>query len=375
MAKPKEINERKNTIVRTSIIAIMVNILLVVFKALVGMMTNSIAIILDAVNNLADAMASVITIVGTKLAGKAPDKKHPYGYGRLEYVSATIIAFIVLYAGVTSLIESVKSIIHPETSDYSMVSLLIITVAVIVKLLLGRFVKRVGERVNSESLVDSGTEALMDAIVSTSTIVAAIIYISTGISLEAWLAAIISLMIIKSGIEMLGSTLSQILGERTSKELISEIKKVAGAYDEVHGVHDLTLNNYGPDTHIGSLHVEVEDTMTAIEIDDLTRRIQKDVFTATGVFVSAVGIYSINTRDPEAIEIRHHISEIAIAHTGVVQIHGFYLNKVTKTISFDLIIAYEVKDRERLYQEIREEVKAAYPEYDLVTALDIDAAD
>ena len=135
-------SSREKTIIRTSIIGIIANVFLAAFKAVIGIMTHSIAIVLDAVNNISDAGSSLITIVGTKLAGKEPDKKHPFGYGRIEYLSAMIISVIVLYAGITSFVESVKQIIHPETPEYNTVSLIIVAVAVVVKILLGRYVCR-----------------------------------------------------------------------------------------------------------------------------------------------------------------------------------------------------------------------------------------
>ena len=168
-------SSREKTIVKTSIIGIAANVFLAAFKAFVGLMTNSIAIVLDAVNNISDAGSSLITIIGTKLAGKEPDKKHPFGYGRIEYLSAMIISVIVLYAGITSFVESVKQIIHPETPDYNVVSLVIVGVAVVVKILLGRYVKGVGVRVNSDSLINSGEDATLDSVISASTLVAAVI--------------------------------------------------------------------------------------------------------------------------------------------------------------------------------------------------------
>ncbi len=170
VARPQYADEasREKTIIRTSVIGIIANVFLSAFKAVIGVLTNSIAIVLDAVNNISDAGSSLITIVGTKLAGKAPDKKHPFGHGRVEYLSAMIISVIVLYAGLTSLTESVKQIIHPETPDYSTVSLIIVGVAVIVKIVLGRYVKSVGVKVKSDSLINSGEDARLDAVICAS---------------------------------------------------------------------------------------------------------------------------------------------------------------------------------------------------------------
>lgn len=216
---------REKIIVRTSMIGIVANVFLVIFKTTIGLLSNSIAIILDAVNNLSDVASSLITIVGTKLAGKEPDKKHPFGHGRIEYLSAMLIAVIILYAGITSLFESGKQIIRPETPEYNPVSLIIIGVAVVVKIVLGFYVKRVGKNVNSDSLINSGEDATLDAVISFSTLVAAGIFLFFQISLEAILGAIISVVILKSGISMLKSTISQLLGEQSDIEIAKKIQK------------------------------------------------------------------------------------------------------------------------------------------------------
>ena len=244
MERPASVS-RDKIIVRTSIIGIVVNLLLAAFKAAVGFISGSIAIVLDAVNNTSDAASSLITIIGTKLASKQPDRKHPYGHGRVEYLSAMIISAIVLYAGITSLIESIKKIITPTEPDYKAASIVIVSVAIVVKLLLGTFVKRTGDKVNSDSLVNSGKDALLDSIISASTLIAAVIFLIWGFSLEAWLGAIISLVIIKSGIDMLRETVSQLLGQRAEADLIRKIKNTVTSFPEVSGAYDLVLNNYG----------------------------------------------------------------------------------------------------------------------------------
>ena len=176
-------DNREKVVIRTSIISIISNIVLAGFKAFVGMLANSIAIISDAVNNLSDALSSIITIVGTKLAGRAPERKHPYGYGRIEYMTSLIVSAIVLYAGITALVESVKKIIHPELPDYSTITLVILIAGIIVKFVLGIYVKKTGKKVNSDSLVASGSDAFNDALLSISVLASAIIYMIFKISL------------------------------------------------------------------------------------------------------------------------------------------------------------------------------------------------
>ena len=368
-------SSREKTIIRTSIIGIIANVFLAAFKAVIGIMTHSIAIVLDAVNNISDAGSSLITIVGTKLAGKEPDKKHPFGYGRIEYLSAMIISVIVLYAGITSFEESVKQIIHPNTPEYNTVSLIIVAVAVVVKILLGRYVKSVGEKVNSDSLVNSGEDATLDSVISASTLVAAGIFMIFHISLEAWLGAIISIVIIKSGVEMLRDTISKILGEQNDPELARNIKHTVTSFPDVQGAYDLVLNNYGPDAWNGSIHIEVPDTYTADQLDLLLRRIQMKVYMEHHVALTAIGVYSVNTRDEEVIKTKRRVREIVFSHPDVKQIHGFYLVKENKAMRFDIVVSLAANDRKAVFKEAVADVQKEFPDYKLYAAMDTDFAE
>lgn len=373
--KIEEIKGTKNrdaVIVRTSIIGILANVFLAAFKAVVGLTSNSIAIVMDAVNNLSDAASSVITIVGTKLAGKEPDRQHPFGYGRIEYLSAMVISLLVLYAGVTAFVESAKKIITPDTPDYSAAALIIVAVAVVVKIVLGRYVKGVGKKVNSDSLVNSGEDATLDSVISASTLVAAAVYLLFHISLEAWLGAIIAVVIIKSGIEMLRETLSQILGERADAELARSIKATVASYPEISGAYDLVLHNYGPDAYNGSVHIEVPDTLSADDLDKLIRKVTVDVIQKHNVILTAIGVYSINTKDAEAMAARERVAEIVKSNPYVLQMHGFYLDKAEKTLRFDFVVSFDAKDRMQVYREICENVRREYPDYTLQVAMDTD---
>lgn len=367
--------ERRKRIIRTSIIGIAANIMLAAFKAFVGFMSNSIAIMLDAVNNLSDVLSSVITIIGAKLAGKKPDKEHPLGHGRIEYISAMVIAMVILYAGVASLFEAVKKIIDPGTPDYNKFTLIVVASAVIVKIVLGRYVKSVGERIESEALAASGKDALYDAVISTATLVAAAIYIFFDISLEAWIAAAISVFIIKAGIDILKGTFSKIIGERIDSELAKKIKKTISEHEGVYGAYDLILHSYGPELLLGSVHIEISDTFTAAEIDELTRHIQEDIFEEYDVMLTAIGIYSYNTKDDFAAQARTDIVELVMSHDDIVQMHGFFLDEKTKRISFDVIVGFSSKDREGLYKHICDDIKEKYPDYELKVTMDSDISD
>ena len=367
--------DRSKIIVRTSVIGILANALLAGFKAFVGVVTGSIAVTLDAVNNLSDALSSVITIFGTKLAGRKPDKKHPLGHGRVEYLTAAVIAVIVLYAGVTSLGESVKKIIHPETPEYTTVSLIIIGVAVVVKIVLGRYVKSVGERVQSDALVASGTDATLDSVISAATLVAAGIFLLFHVSLEAWLGAIISLIIIKSGIEMLRDAISTIVGERADSELSRSVKEIVNSFEPVSGAYDLLLHSYGPDKILGSVHIEVPDTMTAGALDTLEREIVDKVMCDTGVILTGISVYSLNTTNDAVAALHEGIRRVVMEQPYVLQMHGFYLDAAQKDVKFDVVMDFAAPDLVAAHADVVKAVQETYPDYTFHIALDQDLTD
>ena len=369
---PKDayIEERNRVIIRTSILGITANVVLALLKALVGMATHSIAITLDAVNNFTDAGSSVITIAGTKLASKKPDKKHPWGHGRIEYLSAMLLGALVLSAGISSLIEAVRKIIDPRTPEYTSVSLILVAICVLVKIFLGRYVTSAGRRAKSETLVNSGRDALLDALVSASTLAAALLYLLYGVSLEAWIGALISVLIIKTGFEMQLNTISEILGQRVDADLVRAVCRTVESFDEVYGVYDMIFHDYGPNRVNGSLHVEVDDAMTAREISDLLRRIAVKVYQEHQVQLTAIGIYSMNTKDRKAMRLREEITKIAMAHNHVLQLHGFSLKE--NVVQFDIIVDFEADDPEKIRDEITAEVSAAYPELTVQAFCDAD---
>lgn len=370
-----QLNEERNKlIVRTSIIGILANVLLAGFKMVVGLFAHSIAIILDAVNNLSDVLSSLVTIVGNKLANKAPDRKHPLGHGRVEYVSALIVSAIILYAGVTAAIEAVKKIINPTKPNYTTVTLFIIAVAVVVKIVLGLFVSKQGKKAKSGALEASGKDALFDAVISASVLASAIIYLTTKVSLEAYVAVIISIFIIKAGIEIMAETISEILGKRADADLTKKVKEILNREPEVRGAYDLLLNNYGPNKNYASVHLELPDTMTVDEVDVLTRKLEMNVYKETGIILTGVGVYSYNTSDTEVAHIRNEVQEMVMAHDWSLQMHGFYLDTEKHTMRFDVVMSFDIDPKEGI-DIIRKEVGEAYPEYELNIIADVDIAD
>ena len=369
-------SERETAIIRTSAIGIAANVALAAFKAAVGILSNSIAVTLDAVNNLSDAISSIITIVGTKLSNKKADREHPFGHGRIEYITTTVIAAIIMYAGISSLIKSIQDIMDPVTPDYSPLSLVIIAIAVLVKIILGHYVRSVGNRVNSDTLIASGSDALFDATLSTSVLTAALIFIFTKISLEAYVGVIISVFIIKASIELLQGSIKEIIGMRPDAALSTLIYDIVKEDPDAEDVYDLIIHNYGPDRFVGSFHTEVLDTTSAIEIDTMTRRLSTEIYKQTSgkIIIAAIGIYARNTTDNRIVKMRTEVTEMALAHEGVLQVHGFIADIENQFMAFDAVIEFGY-DGKQIVHDIIHEVEAAYPDMNVSVLLDRDTSD
>ena len=370
--KNNENIKRNKEIIRTSIIGIISNFFLALFKAIVGLLSGSIAITLDSVNNVTDVFSSIVTIIGTKLGNKKPDREHPFGHGRIEYLSSMLISMIILYAGLSSLIESIKKIITPNKLEYTLFSIIIVVVAIFVKIFLGTYVRKKGRELNSTSLINSGNDALLDSVISFSTLFAAFIFLIFNISIEAYLGVIISFIIIKTGIEMIKESISSILGERVNIDLIKSVKKTILAFDEVLGVYDIIFNNYGPNSYYGSVHIEISNTYTLDYVDELLRNITKKVYDKHGIILSAIGIYSVDNTNEKAINSREKISKIIDEYDNILQMHGFYFNDSKKIIQFDIVISFDEDNQSILYDNIYDKILELYPDYTILISIDSD---
>ena len=365
---------RSKKIIQTSIIGILANLGLVALKAVVGIFANSISIIMDAVNNLSDALSSVITIVGTKLSQKKPDAKHPYGHGRVEYVTSLIISIIILIAGSVAIVESVLNIINPAEVSFTYISVILISVAVLVKVGLGLFFRYRGKKLNSEALKGSGLDALFDALLSLATLVSIAVYLIWKVNIEGYIGVIIGIFMIKSGIDVLRTSLSSIIGERTSKETAEAIKKLVCENPQVLGAYDLIVNNYGPERGIGSIHIEVNDQLTAKEIHPLTRSIAVQVYEQFGIIMT-IGIYASNSSDSQIVKIKEAIREEVFSHPTIKQMHGFYCDQEIKSISFDVIVDFGDKESGKTIEEIKKNLGEKFPDYHFYIVEDKDFAD
>ena len=366
--------DREKKIIQTSIIGILANILLVVAKAVIGFIAHSIALITDAINNLTDSLSSAITIIGTKLAGKKPDKKHPYGHGRIEYLVSLIIGVIVLAAGVMAIYESVKALIEKPTVEYNIVSLVVIALAVLVKVFVGLYYLKVGKSVNSEPLKASGKDALFDVLLSLATVVGIITSLIWQVNIEGYIGIVIGLFILRTSIEILHDGVSLIIGQRASEEEINKIKEIVSSFKEVNGAYDLIINNYGEGKSIASIHIEVDDKLTAVDIHHLSRSIAAKVYAETGTILT-VGIYATNEGNPEIKEIKKYVYELIKKEEGINQIHGFYVDDERNLITFDLIFDFKYEKPQVKIAELINHLKEKYPKYSFYIIQDTDFSD
>lgn len=367
-------NKRTKQIIITSNVGIALNILLATAKAIIGLMSNSIAIVSDAINNLTDAISSIVTLITAFLSNKPADKDHPYGHGRAEYVGSVIISLVILYIGISTLVEAIKKIINPEIANYDVKTFVIIILSLVIKFVMSVYFIKVGMKVNSQNLVASGEDARFDSVISLSTLICAIVFVFTKINLEAYLAFVISLVIIKAGIELIKNTFSIIEGERIDASLSKAIKESIKEFDKVKGVFDLTLNNYGTDRLLGSVHVEVDHAMTADEIDDLSREIQDKIKKEFSIILTAVGVYAIDLDDKSINDMHHELLRIISQYDDVLQIHGFSVNKVDKHMHFDMVVKFG-SESDKIRQEVIQKLNDIYRDYEINIAIDIDVSD
>lgn len=348
---------RNSRITKVSIVGIGVNAVIATFKVIVGLLSNSVAVLLDAVNNVSDAMSSAITIIGVKLAGKKPDMKHPFGYGRVEYFSAILIAGIIFSAGVSSMVESVKTIIQPEATSFTWVSVMVIVVAMIAKLVLGRYFIKRGKELNSDALVGSGVEASYDVMLSASTLLGAGISMIWNINIDGYIGFVISIFIIKTGFEMLLDPLGKVVGKRLQGDLSSAIKSKVNEVPGVLGAYDLILHDYGPDTAIGTIHIEVSDTLSTHEVQKICRKVSALVYSEFKAVVT-VGIYVLNNTDENVVAMREDIKKMAMSQEGVLQLHGFYVDE--EDISFDIVVSFD-HDAHAICSWLEDQISKKYP--------------
>lgn len=360
---------REREIVKGSLIGIAGNMVLVAFKLAVGFASHSIAIVLDGVNNATDALSSIVTIVGTKLSMRQADRKHPFGYGRIEYLTSVVIAAIILAAGLISLKESVVKIIDPGAPSYSTVTIVVIVVAIIGKIALGVCFKHYGDKTKSEALIASGVDSNYDAVLSAGTLVVAFAQNIWNVNIDGIVGVVISLVVCKAGVEVLRDALGPIIGQPESAKLVDEVEKYALTFPDVQGVHDVVLDDFGPRETLGLVTVEVPDTMEARQIHGLTRGIAEGLKARFGI-IAAVAIYAKNTTGRFA-PMRQELSGVAAKDPSILQVHGFYVDEPEKVCYFDLVTDFKT-DGAAIEKRVVDAMGKRYPGYSFNVQLERD---
>lgn len=362
---------REQAIVRASCVGIVANVALAAFKGIIGVTSGSVAIVSDAVNNLTDVLSSVVTLVGVRMATKPADREHPFGHGRIEYFAAMLVAAIVMFAGVSSLMESVQKIVSPSLPSYSALMLLIIAVATLVKVLLGRYDKRVGKQVASDTLVASGADATFDAVISAGTIVAAIVAMVGQVSIDGPLGTCIAVVIIKSAWDMFSKPVNELLGAHSDSSFCRKVAEVVGSFPGVEGVYDIVLNDYGPQRRIGALNIVVADTMTAHQINDLSHDIQR-VMRRDYNLDLIIGILAKNTQDEHYAKVEERVRDIAKRYQGVSRIHGIYIDDEHHDLTVHAVLDFDFADPAVIHDAIQHDLEEAWPGYVVHVRIDRD---
>lgn len=369
MTEPKNKPTRYEQVVRTSIVGIVANVALAAMKAAAGFAAGSIAVVLDALNSLTDAFSSIATIIGEKIACRRPSHKHPFGYGRVEYVTSILIAVFIVAAGIVSLHESYLKIVHPAEPDYTGITLAVLVVATLVKVVIGIVFVRQGRALNSQPLKASGIDALYDAILTFGTLAAAVVCLVWHVDLDGWVGLVISLFVVKAGIDIVREAVCSIIGERPDEATVKGIRTLISEHTGVSGVYDLMIDSFGPERIWVACHIEVRDDMTACEINEMTRHIEEDLRTQFNAD-AILGVYAYNsTGDYAAIHAK--LDELVEHHPEVLQVHGFYVDEDEMHIDFDLVIDFD-QDAEGLKDHIVDEMREAYPNYTYNVITDLD---
>ncbi len=355
---------REGIITTTSWLGIITNLLVASIKIIIGALASSIAIVSEGVNNAADVFSSVITLVGTKLAGKHPDEKHPFGYGRIEYLTGLVISVLILVTGIEMLINSVKLIFAPEELFISYISLAVVFISAIVKFALGKYTIKQGKKADSSALEGVGVDSCNDSYASVITIAAALVFLIFHFSIDAYAGVITSLLIVKAGYDILKDTIGEIIGrpgdEELAKNLFNEIIKTDG----IIGAADMMLHNYGPDAWSGSINVEIDHKESVGELYQRIHQLQLRIMYEYHV-VMVFGIYAVDNDNEYVKELRKNIGKFVLAETDVKSFHAVYIEPGTDKIYCDLVVSYNLRDWDDLRNRFTNYMKELYPNKEL----------
>ena len=361
---------REGITITTSTLGILVNTILAVVKILVGIAVGSIAIISEGANNASDSATSLITIVGAKLSTMHPNKKHPFGFGRIEYLTSLVIAIFILVTASELFLSSFKLIFSPGELAVSYVTLIIIAVSAVAKLFLGTYSIRMGKKAGSESLIALGTDCRNDAFISAVTIFSALIFLLFDTSLDAYAGILTSALIFKAGFDILKETVSHLLGKPASEELVAKLYEEIKAVPCILGAADLMLHNYGPDAYSGSINLEIDHEKTIGEVYEEVHDLQLRIKREYGI-VMVFGMYAVDS-DHENVKImRQKIEEFVAKFEHITGFHALYLAPNTNEIYCDFVVDYDFHDWDDLKENFTKYMHELYPDYKLTVTIEL----
>ena len=355
-----------------SIFSIVCNIVLVIFKMIVSFISNSFAIRADALNNLSDVGSNLATLFGFKLSIKHPDADHPYGHGRMEYVSGMIVSFLILYMAFEAIKEAITKIINPEQINYSNITLIILIVSVMVKYLMAIMNRKAGDKIASSALKAAAQDSLNDMLMTGATIISMLVYRIYNVNIDSIVGLIASLFVLKSGIEIFTDVLDTILGKAPDKELIKAIEKDILAHKEILGIHDLLLHDYGPSHQFMSLHAEVDASGDVIELHDLIDNIEMEILNKYKI-LTTIHMDPIDTKDELVNSLKEKTKQIVRSVNKDYSIHDFRIvrgNTHTNLVFDVLIPAQDQIDHEELKKTISDKVAELDSSYRCVIQID-----
>jgi len=362
--------------IASGIIGIAANLVLSAFKLIIGILTASVAIMADAMNNLSDAGSSIISLVSFRLSAKPADRDHPFGHARIEYVASMVVSFLILLVGFEMLTDSLGVIFgfsETETPNFSITSLIILGFSILVKFFLSLYYRKVGKKINSSVILASATDSLFDAISTLAVLISSIIIKITAIAIiDAIVGLLVSIMILVAGIRTLNDTKNSILGEAPVKETIDSILKIVSEYPEIIGTHDLTVHNYGPGHYIATLHAEVDGSGDIYILHDIIDNVEKRLATELNI-ICTIHLDPITTDDETVNELKSLISDIVQNINSDIGIHDFrvVVGLTHTNLIFDLEIPFELKiDEDGLKDKIESELQKTNPNYFCVITLD-----
>ena len=360
---------REGIISGTSVLGIIVNLLIAAIKIVLGLLANSIAIVSEGVNNASDALTSVLTLVGTKLAGKKPNRKHPFGYGRIEYLTSLIIAILILITGFEMIKSSVELILHPEPMDISLIALMAVAISAVIKFFLGVYTIKQGRKADSGSLTAVGLDCRNDSFVSVITIASAIVFLVFEVSVDAYVGIFTSLIILKAGFEVLKDTVGELLGKPGKEELAAKIYREVRSTEGVLGAADMMLHNYGPDAYSGSVNIEMDHEKTVGEVYGILHELQlriMDEYKVTMVF----GIYAVDNDHEEVKQIRKTITNFVVNQEHVKSFHAVYLDPNSPRLYCDFIVDYDLKDWDALRRDFTAYMAEHYADKEIILTIE-----